>query len=66
MIAGAEAEQILVGREDAARLLSLSVPEIDNLRRAGHLIARKHGRKVLFPLDELRRWAASLPADEIR
>ncbi|QBI96027.1 HTH DNA binding protein [Mycobacterium phage Patt] len=58
------ADQILVTRDEAARMLSLSVAEVDNERRAGRLIGRKHGRKVLIPVDELRRWAGELPADE--
>lgn len=61
-----EVEPIFVTREDAARMLCLSVVELDNLRRAGYVVARKYGRKVLFPLDELRRYAKTLPCDELR
>jgi len=32
---------ILVGRVQAARLLSISVPELDRLRRNGELVARR-------------------------
>ncbi len=59
--AGRSPEKLLVDRHEAARMLSLSVPEVDNLRRAGKLLARKHGRKVLIPVTELRRFAESLP-----
>ena len=52
---------LLVSRSEAARLLSLSTHEIDNLRRAGKLLAKKYGSRVLFPLDELRQFADSLP-----
>lgn len=52
---------ILVTRPEAARLLSLSVPEIDRLRRAGHLRAKRHGSKVLFPIAELERFVETLP-----
>jgi phage terminase Nu1 subunit (DNA packaging protein) len=62
----AEHQQILVTRNQAAELLSLSVAEVDNLRRAGHLIAKSYGRKVLFEPAELRRWASALPSDELR
>jgi excisionase family DNA binding protein len=55
---------ILVTRSEAARLLSLSVREIDELRRSGQILARRHGRKVLIPVTELRRYADSLPSDE--
>jgi len=41
--------------------LSLSTEEIDNLRRAGKPLAKKDGSRVLFPLDELQRFATSLP-----
>ncbi|MBU8833827.1 helix-turn-helix domain-containing protein [Mycolicibacterium goodii] len=55
---------ILVSRAEAARLLSISVPEVDRLRRVGDLVARRRGRRVLFPMAELRRYADTLPADE--
>lgn len=61
-----EVEPLFVTRDDAARMLCLSVVELDNLRRAGHIVARKYGRKVLFPMDELRRYANTLPCDELR
>lgn len=61
-----EAGDILVTREEAARRLSLSVVEIDRLRRRSELIAKRHGRKVLFAVAELRRWADNLPCDEPR
>jgi hypothetical protein len=57
-------EPILVDRNEAARLLSISVCEIDAARRRGDLGARKYGSKVLFEVGELRRFAAALPADE--
>lgn len=60
----AHIEPLLVTREDAARLLSLSTKEIDRVRAKGDLVARRHGSRVLFTLDELRRFAADLPTDE--
>ena len=59
-------EPIAVTRQQAAQMLSLSVTEIDDERRAGRLGARKHGRKVLIPVAELKRWVAALPADQMR
>ncbi|RIT47243.1 helix-turn-helix domain-containing protein [Mycobacteroides abscessus] len=52
---------MLVTRPEAARILSLSVQEIDRLRRAGRLLAKMHGSKVLFPMAELERYAEALP-----
>lgn len=59
-------EPIAVTRHQAAQMLGISVTDIDDERRAGRLIARKHGRKVLIPVAELRRWVGALPADEMR
>ena len=58
-------EPLFVTRGDAARLLSLSTVELDKLRASGRIVARRYGRRVLFPIDELRRFAESLPADEL-
>ncbi|WP_225507956.1 helix-turn-helix domain-containing protein [Mycobacteroides abscessus] len=51
----------MVSRNEAARILSLSVPEVDRLRYSGRLMAKKHGSRVLFPLFELERFVDSLP-----
>jgi hypothetical protein len=59
-------EPLFVTREDAARILCLSVVELDRLRASSKIVARRYGRKVLFPIDELRRFAASLPADQLQ
>lgn len=59
-------ELLAVTRRQAAQMVSLSVTEIDDERRAGRLVARKHGRKVLIPVDELARWVNALPADRMR
>ncbi|WP_197739914.1 helix-turn-helix domain-containing protein [Mycolicibacterium sp. P9-64] len=58
-------EPLFVTRVDAARMLCLSTVELDKLRAAGKIVPRRYGRRVLFPLDELRRFAASLPADDL-
>ncbi|GAS88406.1 helix-turn-helix domain-containing protein [Mycolicibacterium brisbanense] len=52
---------LLVTRPEAARILSLSVREIDRLRLSGKLLAKRHGGKVLFPFAVLERYAESLP-----
>lgn len=54
-------ESLLVTRPEAARILSLSVAEIDNLRRAGRLLAKKHGSRVLFPMSEPEKFVSRLP-----
>jgi hypothetical protein len=59
-----EAAPLLVNREDAARLLCVSTRELDRLRASGRIVARRHGRRILISIDELRRFAGSLPADE--
>ncbi|QNO01069.1 hypothetical protein [Mycobacterium phage CELFI] len=61
MLLSDEPDRLLVTRPEAARILSLSVPEIDRLRLAGKLLAKKHGSKVLFPMKELERFANDLP-----
>lgn len=55
---------LLVTKGEAARRLSVSEREIDRARRRGDLAAVKMGAKVLISVDELRRFAESLPADE--
>lgn len=59
-------EPLAVSRQQAARLVNLSVTEIDDERRVGRLAAKKHGRKVLIEVAELRRWVAALPSDQMR
>lgn len=50
--------------EGAAELLSTTPKRVSELRRAGVLGAVLDGKKYKFPLDELERYAASLPAYE--
>lgn len=59
-------DRILVDKPEAARMLSISVRQIDEARRRGDLAAKKHGTKVLFHVDELQRFADALPSDEPR
>jgi excisionase family DNA binding protein len=59
-------EPLAVTRQQAAQMLNISVTEIDDERRSGRLQARRHGRKVLIPVAELRRWVEALPSDEMR
>lgn len=59
-------EPLAVTRQQAAQMLNISVTEVDDERRAGRLLARRHGPKVLIPVAELRRWLEALPSDEMR
>jgi nucleotidyltransferase/DNA polymerase involved in DNA repair len=59
-------EAILVTRAEAARLLSVSLTQLDEKRRVGRIIAKRLGRRLLFEVDDLRRYAAALPSDELR
>lgn len=56
--------EIFVDRPEAARRLCLSITELDDERRAGRILAKRKGRKVLIPVSELERYAESLPWDE--
>lgn len=58
--------KLLATRPEAADMLGLSVDAIDDLRRAGRLLAKRHGRKILIPVSEVERYAESLPWDEPR
>lgn len=57
---------LAASRQQASQMLGISVTEIDDERRAGRLMARKHGRKVLIPVAELERWLDALPSDDMR
>ena len=48
---------ILVSREEAAQLLSISVRGIDYLLATRRLPSRKIGGRVLIPVAELRKYA---------
>jgi excisionase family DNA binding protein len=47
--------RLLLTRAAAARGLSVSLPTLDRLIRAGHLRVLRLGRAVRVPEDELRR-----------
>jgi hypothetical protein len=50
-------DRILVGRRDAARMLSISQRSIDYLVASKQLKVRRIGCRVLIPVNELRRYA---------
>ena len=49
--------KLLVGREEAAQILSISVRSVDYLLSNKQLNFRKIGGRVLIPVAELRRFA---------
>lgn len=49
--------KILVGRDEAAQLLSISVRGIDYLLANRRLPFRKLGGRILIPVAELRKYA---------
>ena len=49
--------KLLVGREEAAQILSISVRSVDYLLSNKRLNFRKIGGRVLIPVAELRRFA---------
>jgi len=57
--------KILVGREEAAQLLSISVRGIDYLLANRRLPFRKIGGRILIPVAELRKYARSDHPDRI-
>ena len=50
-------DKILVSREDAAQLLSISQRGLDYLVASGRLPTRRIGGRVLIPVEELRKYA---------
>lgn len=56
--------KLLYDHDAAAELLSTTPRRIHELRRAGKLAAVHDGRTLKFTLDELERYAQSLPSYE--
>lgn len=54
-------QKLLVRLRDAAASVGVSEAFIRSEIKSGRLSARRAGRAVLVPADELRRWAADLP-----
>jgi hypothetical protein len=57
-------EKLLYDHDAAAELLSTTSRRIHELRRSGSLAAVQDGRSLKFTIQELTRYAASLPAFE--
>ena len=49
-------ERLAVGYEGASQATTLSEPELRRLVKAGLIPHTRVGRRVLFPIDALRRW----------
>ena len=54
-------QKLLVRLRDAAASVGVSEAALRSEIRTGRLEARRMGRAVLVPADELRRWAGDLP-----
>ncbi len=52
-----QAEKILISKDAAAAMLSVSLRTIDNLVRAKELRPRRIGRRLLFTRTELQRFS---------
>jgi excisionase family DNA binding protein len=52
-------EKLLVGREEAAEMLSISSRALDYLVANKQIIIRRIGTRVLIPVSELRRFSRS-------
>jgi hypothetical protein len=52
-------EKLLVGRHEAASMLSISCRALDYLVANKQLLVRRIGTRVLIPVAELRRFARS-------
>jgi excisionase family DNA binding protein len=57
-----EIQPVLLTPEDAAKCLSVGLNHTWDLIRAGKLVAKKDGRRVLIPMTEIKKYADSLPA----
>lgn len=56
--------RLLYDKQGAAEMLSTSERRIDELRRAGHLLAVQDGREYKYRHDDLCAYADSLPSAE--
>lgn len=56
--------RLMVTRQEAARMTSLSLVEIDRARRRGDLASVHYGSKILIAVDELRRFVGTFPPVE--
>lgn len=54
-------ETLLIRLVDAAASVGLSEAALRDEIKSGRLAARRMGRAVVVPVDELRRWAGDLP-----
>jgi hypothetical protein len=55
-------QKLMARLRDAAASVGVSEAALRSEIRLGRLEARRMGRAVLIPVDELRRWSNDLPA----
>lgn len=58
-------DKLLVGREEAAEMLSISCRALDYLVANKQLLARRIGTRVLIPVTELRRFSRNDHPDRL-
>jgi len=57
-ITSPELEPLAVGRVQASKLIGVSLRTLDTMLALGELRGRRIGRRVVFTIDELRRFLA--------
>lgn len=58
-------EPELVDKQTACAMLGgISLDKLEALMRAGEIVPRVIGKRVVFPVDEVRRFAGELPSWE--
>ena len=57
--------KLLVSREEAAQLLSISVRGVDYLIATKRLFTRRSGTRVLIPIEDVRKFAGSDHPDRL-
>ena len=55
---------LAVRRQEAARMLGLSITTVDRAIKRGDLRVKRYGTRVMVPTIELQRWANTPPDDE--
>lgn len=59
-------EPELVSKKTGAEMLGIGVDKLEELMRAGAIVPKSIGSRVVFPVSEIRRFAKDLPSWEPR
>jgi len=52
---------LLLSEQEAAEMLGISARNLFDLQKRGEVVARQLGNRKLYHIDEVRRYAATLP-----